>query len=144
MTSKKIAKNRDGLLFTCFDKYREIGQHVQDLSSPVFLCLVLRVSKIESRNILNISKSVHETSGAKVVKTGMFTKWLRQKAMKLISLSSFLLLAKPQGQTAKEEIFKKPKAVSSVGKNKIVPYHRLGGPGGEYKTIKNKWSRIFY
>ena len=64
-----------------------------------FLCLVLSFNKIESRNISNISKPVYETSGAKVVKTGMFTKWLRQKSMKVILLASLMLLAKPQVQT---------------------------------------------
>ena len=75
-----------------------------------FLCLVLSFNKIESRNISKKSKPVYKTSGAQVVKTGMITTWLRQKAKNLLFLSALMLLAKPQVQVqANEEIFKKPK-----------------------------------
>ena len=74
------------------------------------VCLVLSFYKIESRNVLKKSKPVYETSGAKVVKTGSITKWLRQKAMKSLLLASLMLLPKPQVQIVKanEETFKKP------------------------------------
>ena len=90
------------------------------------LCLVLSFKNIESRNIHGISKPLYETIGAKVVKTGIITKWLFNKANKFLLLSSFLLLAKPKVQnvTEKEDIVKKSKSVNFADPINIVPYPR--------------------
>ena len=106
----------------------------------MFLCLVLSFKNIESRNILKKFKPLYEPSGAKAVKTGMVTTWLRQKTMKFILLSSFILLAK-------EGIFKKPKSVTYGRKINIpaypnvqIPYPRIGW--WKYWMMKNKCSHI--
>ena len=92
-----------------------------------FICLVLSINKIESRNIQKISNPVYETIGPNVVKTGIITKWLIHKAKKFLLLSSFMLLAKPQVQDVKEkQETKKPKSDNSVEPINIVPYPRIG------------------
>ena len=75
-----------------------------------FSIFLVLSNNIESRNILKKSKPVFETSGEKVVKTGIITKWLRQKDTKILFLYSFLLLAKPQVQivVANKELAKPP------------------------------------
>ena len=90
-----------------------------------FLCLVLSINKIESRNIKKIFGPVYQSAGQKVVKTEIITKWLLHKANKFLLLASFMLLAKPQIQNAtkKEEIVKNPESVEPIN---IVPYPRIG------------------
>ena len=102
-----------------------------------FLCLVLSIKKVESRNILKLSKPVYTTNDetvpvpslslSRMAKTGIITKVLLQKANKFLLLSSFMLLAKPQVQhiEEKENKPKKSKPVISV-KNNMLPYPRTG------------------
>ena len=112
----------------------------------LLLCLVLSFKKVDSRYMLKIAKFVYKKNEVNVVKTiqaepvpslnisrmvktGIITKLLLQKARKFLFLSSLRLLTRPQVKNVTEEnedISKKPKSMISVKPINIIPYPRIG------------------